>query len=149
MDKASPPGLLVGGGGEEGRLARTDGRDERECNRLAGVRIAQHRVPKLEGLGALRQPCSPVSGSARPSWSTKKARGKTSHGLRRPASVAALRRRPADSVLHGADGGKVARRLTSGAGSGHCETQMTTTALARIPSSPLRLVLAGAFMMLL
>src|SRR6266478_5883454 len=43
-----------------------------------------------------------------PPWSTKKARGKTSHGLRRPASVAALRRRPTDSVPLGADGGKVA-----------------------------------------
>src|SRR6266480_1255685 len=97
MDKASPPRLLVGGGGEEGRLARTDGRDERECNRLAGVRLAQHRVPKLDGLGALRQPCSSVSGSVSTlSVSTKKARGDdipraSSPGLRHSAAPSACR----------------------------------------------------------
>ena len=60
--RASPPWLLVGGGGEEGRLARTrDARDERDGNRLLGVRRAQHRGSKTGG----RRPASTVLGFTR------------------------------------------------------------------------------------
>jgi len=49
-----------------------------------------------------------------------------------------------------ATGQTVARslRFDSRGRSGHGETQMETTALARIPSSPLRLAFACAFMIL-
>src|SRR5207253_6223287 len=59
--------LLVGCGGEKGRLARTDARDEREGNRLAGVRVAQHRALQLSWLGAPRQ--AVFSGFGRPARS--------------------------------------------------------------------------------
>src|SRR5438105_6412763 len=139
MDKAAPPLLLVGGGGEEGRLARTDGRDERENVRLAGVRIAQHRVPELDCPGASRQPCSPVSPRSHDPPTTKKARGKT-------IPTGSVARPPSRHCGVGlrtvcATGQTVARslRFDSRGRSGHGETQMETTALARIPSSPLRL----------
>src|SRR5262249_35609294 len=56
--------LLVGCGGEESRLAQTNARDEREGNRLRGVRCAQHSWNDHDCRAPCRQSCSPVSSSA-------------------------------------------------------------------------------------
>src|SRR5256885_9601910 len=80
--------------------------------------------------------------------STENARRTSVPRAPSPGRAASLRRRPGSSVRDQADVGKRPRDLTSADGPCMVRGQMMTTALTRVPASPLRLAGACALILL-